>query len=101
MYKMVITGVIALGKTEEDKAFRERELKIFKKYGVSYKMWRVEGRKFGQVFQEFGEFKSRAEADAAIAKLTADKEWQDLFRELSESGRLVPGTTEVFLLADY
>jgi hypothetical protein len=75
MYKIFITEVIARGKVEEDKAFRERAKKILEKHGYPYKVWGVEGRKFGQVYIEIGrEFKSRVDFEAARDKVLADKE---------------------------
>jgi len=101
MYKPVIIEIVASGKTEEDKALREKEKKVLKKYGTTMKAWSVEGRKSGQVFLEFGSFESREEAEAVWTKIFADKEWQDLSRERTESGLLVPGTSDLFLLSDY
>jgi len=101
MYKAVIIEIVASGKTKEDKALREKEKKVFEKYGIGFKAWSVEGRRVGQVFLEFGPWESREEEEAAVAKLFADKEWQDLARERTESGLLVPGTSDLFLLTDY
>jgi len=101
MYKAVIIEIVASGKTKEDKALREKEKKVLEKYGSPIKVWSVKGRRVGQVFLEFGPWESREEEEAAVAKLFADKEWQDLARERTESGLLVPGTSELFLLTDY
>lgn len=101
MYKAVIIEIVASGKTEEDKALREKEKKVLEKYGTTMKVYSVEGRTLGQVFIEFGSFESREEADAVWDKIFADKEFQDLSRERIDSGLLVPGTSDLFLLTDY
>ena len=81
MYKLILTEVIAQGKGEEDRAYREKSRSIFDRFGVPHKVWSVEGRKMGQVLVELGPFGSREEAQAASAKVFADEEWQDLQQE--------------------
>ena len=100
MYKVILTEVIAQGKGEADRAYREKSQKIFEKYGAYHKVWSIEGRKMGQVLVEFGPFVSREESDAVGAKVDADEEWQDLQRERIEAGVVVPGTQEIFILTD-
>ena len=100
MFKIVETDLIAKDKVEEHKAWVKRAQKVFEKHGLTFKVWRIEGRKAGQVFQEFGEHESRAAADAAIDKIMADKEWQDLSQEL-DSELVVKGSREYFHLTDY
>jgi hypothetical protein len=100
MYKMILVEVIAWGKGEEDRAYREKSQAIFDRYGISQKVWRIEGRKMGQVLVELGPFSSREENEAASAKLFADEEWQALQRERIEAAVVVPGTQEFFILTD-
>ena len=101
MYKPVIIEIVASGKTKEDKALREKEKKVLEKYGTATKVWNVEDPRLGQVFIEFGPWESREEAEAVWTKIFADKEFQNLMRERIESGLLVPGTSDLFLLTDY
>ena len=54
MYKIILTEVIAQGKDAQDRDYREKSQKIFDRYGIPHKVWRVEGRKMGQVLVEFG-----------------------------------------------
>jgi hypothetical protein len=100
VYKVILTQVIAQGKGEEDRAYREASQRIFDRLGVPRKVWSVEGRKVGQILIEFGPFDSREESKIAQGKLRADEELQDLQRKWIESGVGVPGTSELFILTD-
>jgi hypothetical protein len=100
MYKMLIIEVIAPGKEQEDRAYREASQKLFDKYGVRHKVWQIDGRKMGQVLVEFGPFEGREAAQAAADKLYADAEWQRLQAERIAAGVVVPGTQETFSLND-
>ena len=101
MFKRILSLVIASGKDEEFKDLYERSKKVYERHGISAKLWRVEGRKGGQIMVVFEEFESRADWRAALEKLSADKEWQDLAKESIESGTIVEGTWEDFFLTDY
>ena len=100
MFKAVITDVIVRGKQKEYKDLVERANKILEKYGLSFKTWNVKGRKGRQIFVEFEAFESESDYSAAWKKASADKDWQDWAREQAESGCLVKGAEEWFLLAD-
>ena len=103
MYKLVKIHVVARGKKEEDKALWEKAKKILEKHGVSgaIKKYSVKGRKSGMVFLEGEEYESEAEAEAALAKVHEDKEWQDLMKEQSKLDLTVDGSEEIFILTDY
>ena len=102
MIKYMVMEVIALGKGEEDRAYREKVQKLFDKYGVSpTRVWRVNGRRMGQVMAEMGEAESAEAAQAVGTKLVADAEWIALQKERNEAGTVVPGTQEVFELHSY
>jgi hypothetical protein len=100
MYKVILTEVIAQGKGEDDKAYREKSQRIFERHGAFHKVWHVEGRQMGQVLVEFGPFVSREESEAVSANVSADEEWQALQRERIEAGVVVPGTQEFYILTD-
>jgi hypothetical protein len=100
VYKMILTEVIAQGKGEQDRAYREKSQRIFDRYGVPHKVWNIEGRKMGQVLVEFGPFGSREESEAAGAKVFTDDEWQALQQERIEAGVVVPGTQDILILTD-
>ena len=101
MHKSMISFVIAVGKGEEFKDWIKRAIKVNERHGISPKLWRVEGRKGSQIIVEFEEFESRADWDAAFEKLSADKEWKDLMKEYNDSGLVLDGTWENFILTDY
>jgi hypothetical protein len=100
MYKMILTEVIAPGKGKEDRAYREKSQRVFDRFGIPHKVWRIEGRKRGQVLVELGPFDSREAFETAGDKLSADEEWQDLQRQRIASGTVVPATCEAFILID-
>ena len=100
MYKVILTEVIAQGKGQDDRAYREKSQRIFDRYGTFHKVWIVQGRRMGQVLVEFGPFESREESLAVQAKIGADEEWLALQRERIAAGVVVPGTEEIFILTD-
>jgi hypothetical protein len=100
MFKEILIEVIAPGKDEEARVYREKSQRIFDRLGIPRKVWRIQGRKSGQVLVEYGPFDSREAFEAARARIHADKERQALLREWNESGAVVPGTTEIYFLAD-
>ena len=100
MYKVVLIEVIAPGKREDDRAYREKSQKIFDRHGAPHKVWSIEGRKMGQVLVEFGPYDNQEEAEAIAAKIYADEEWPSLQAKRAEAGVVVPGTQDVFILTD-
>ena len=101
MIRYLLTEVVALGKEEEDKAYRERVQPILEKYGMTETVWRVDGRRQGQILVDFGEYESREDAEKKIAQLSADREWIALQEERAKLGTIVPGTGEFWVLTDY
>jgi len=101
MIRYLLTEVVALGKEEEDKAYRERVQPILEKYGMTETVLRVDGRRQGQILVDFGEYESREDAEKKIAQLSADREWIALQEERAKLGTIVPGTGEFWVLTDY
>lgn len=101
MYKLIASEVVAIGKGQEDRLYREKTQKLFDKYGVPRQIWRLEGRKAGQIVIEYGPFESQEAAETALAKVRADEEWQALTKARGEAGTVVGGTIETYMLTDY
>ena len=100
MIRYLLTEVVALGKEKEDKAYREKVQPILERYGLTETVWRVDGRRQGQILVDFGEYESREAAEAKIAQVDADAEWVALQEERGRLGTIVPGTGEFWVLTD-
>jgi len=102
MYKLLGTEIIARGKEAEDKAWRERQAKLFKQRGIEpFKVYGVLGREAGRIFYEGLEFETWQEVEEFSARYAADEEIQKLERERAENRIVVEGTQEFFILTDY
>ena len=101
MIRYLLSEVVAFGKDKEDKAYRNKVQPILKKYGMTEKVWSVDGKRQGQILVDFGEYESREDAEKKIAQLSADREWIALQEERAKLGTIVPGTGEFWVLTDY
>jgi hypothetical protein len=96
MYKAVLIEIIAPGKEGEDRAYRQKAQALFDEYGIApTRVFRVWGRKRGQVFVELGEFETQEAAWAAWTQLGEDERWQALQEERIAAGTVVQGTDEM------
>jgi len=102
MFRYVTMEVIAPGRDADDRAYRERAQALFEKHGIApTRVFRVWGRKMGQVYAELGEFETQEQAEAAWSELAADKAWRALQEEREASGVIIPGTPELLDLRPY
>jgi beta-xylosidase len=102
MYNSVSTEIIARGKVDEDKAWREKQAERFKELGREPpKVYMVLGRETGRVFVEWEGFNTWQEVEEMIKVYSEDEELQKLEVERAEKGMVVEGSNEVFILTDY
>ena len=101
MVRFMLTEVVRFGHEEEDKAYRRKAAEIMKRYGIEVQVWRIEGRKIGQVLVDWGVFDSAEEVRERIGRLFADSDWQALEQERAAAGTIIPGTMEELRLSTY
>ena len=100
LFKEIQMYVIEQGKDKEAREIQEKEQRVFDRLGIPRKVWRIQGRKSGQVLIEYGPFESREAFEAERARVGADEERQVLLQERHASGIMVPGSSELYFLSD-
>jgi hypothetical protein len=100
MYKLVATEIIK----DEAKymAYRQRYDKRTQELGYTpLKIYRVMGRVNRMVFLESQAFADWTELEQLMAKIGMDEEMQRIDRDIAEGDRIIPGSTQIYILTDF
>ncbi len=60
---------------EEDKSYRRKAAEIMKRHGLKVNVWRIEGRRVGEVLVDWGEYDSFEQMTEQVEALFVDPEW--------------------------
>lgn len=101
MIRGILIEVVHHNRQEEDKTYRRKAAEIMKRHGIEVRVWRVEGRRIGEVLVDWGEFDSHDQMEERIGPLFADPEWQALEQEREAAGTILPGSMEELRLVEY